>query len=228
MQSKVIFKCPQDLPNIEVNKPEFESGFEEKYVIGGFHSNWYQCSICHGYPRRPASLIKCGHFFCEGCIKGLFDTSSWLHPHALDGFERSCFCPMCKKEFSILDVYLFEAFQQWPKCLYLASTIQCPYECGYHGNAIQVDDHQVFHCKKRTVACPHLDCPVRLQADQIEQHFVECDFRRIFCKECKLPVFATQLNIHNCVDTLQSALIRMTYYYRSGQINYHCIAYTII
>lgn len=208
-QSVTVPKYPNDLPNIDVSKEEFESGFEEKYVVGGFPSNWYQCSICQGYPRRPVSLMKCGHLFCESCLKSLFDTSSWLHPHAIDNFDRTTFCPMCKKEFSILEVYVFDAFQQWPKCLYLSITIQCPYECGFSGNAIQVDDHQVFHCKKRTVACPHLDCTVQLKAEEMEKHVFECDFRRIFCKICKLPVFATQEKMHNCLETLQSALTCM-------------------
>lgn len=207
-----IPKCPEQLVNVEVNKPEFETGFEEKYVVGGFLSNWYQCSICHGFPRRPATLIKCGHLFCETCLKALFETNTWMHAHAFENYDLTCFCPMCKKEFNRLDVYCFEAFQHWPKCLFLSISIQCPYECGFIGNAVVVDEHQVYHCKNRTVACPHLDCPVQLKAGEIEKHYLECEFRRVFCKTCKLAVLASQERTHNCVEALQTALLSMTHY----------------
>lgn len=212
-QSLVVQKCPEDLPNVEVNKIEFETGFEEQYVVGGFPSNWYQCSICQGFPRHPVSLMKCGHLFCECCLKGLFDTSSWLHPHALDGYERTAFCPMCKMEFTTFDVFIFEAMQQWSKSLFLSITIQCPYECGFNGNAKQVDEHQVFRCPKRIVACPHLDCPARIKSEEMEKHFPECDFRRVFCNNCRLPVFATQEWTHNCMDRLKAALLCKFLYY---------------
>lgn len=202
-------KCPAELPNVDVNKIEFETGYEERYVVGGFPSNWFQCSICQGFPRRPATLAKCGHLFCERCLKELYETNSWLHAHATDGFDRTCFCPMCKKEFATYEVFVFEAFQQWAKCLFLSISIRCPYECGFVGNALQVDEHQVRHCKNRIVACPHLDCPIKLQADKMEKHFQECDFRRVFCSKCKLAVLATLERTHNCVDTLQAALICM-------------------
>ncbi|CUS22721.1 LAQU0S06e04544g1_1 [Lachancea quebecensis] len=57
------------------------------------NENTFNCTICLG-EIYMGSVIKCGHFFCQGCI------FSWLKNHAS--------CPLCKMQTSMSEVYSFK------------------------------------------------------------------------------------------------------------------------
>ena len=196
---------PEKLPNVEANSAEFESGFDESCMRSGFASNYFMCSICEGFPRHPITLRKCGHLFCELCIKEQFDRNSKVAPPFMT--LRNAPCPSCTNRFMLGDIKLFEDFDLWAQGVYKATILNCPYGCGFSGNAFDVDHHQVYQCRRRKVQCPNEGCGHVLPACDMELiHFATCPNLRIHCHDCNLPVLVSEINSHNCVRRMHVAM----------------------
>ena len=205
MATLPAIELPPRLPHTCVNKDDFEMGFDEKYIEGGIKQNCFLCAVCQCFPRHPCFLETCGHLYCEICIKKHFQFNKSLQPPFLT--IHSAACPVCKERFRLGDVTPNENFQQWALTVYKSIEVKCPQECGFKGNAFQVDDHQVYECPKRPIRCPNSSCTFVASAEVLEStHFAKCPFLRVFCGKCNLPVPANQLQSHDCIRLLQEAL----------------------
>ncbi|KAF0155396.1 MAG: hypothetical protein FD188_3147 [Ignavibacteria bacterium] len=199
----VIF--PKKIATTEINSPDFEAGFDEKNVVGGFPNNYFMCSICEGLPRHPVFLDKCGHLFCEMCMKQHFKINSKLNAPFLT--IRAATCPTCKTEFTLGDVLVFDCFQTWAKAIYKTIQVSCPFDCEYKGNPFEVDHHQVFECPLRRIQCPNEGCGEIQPAYMMEaDHFPQCPCLRIYCTACKLPVLASERITHDCKSRMNDAI----------------------
>ena len=205
MANLVSIQFPDKIPNVDANSRDFESGFDETSMKSGFASNYFMCSICEGFPRRPITLKKCGHLFCELCIKDHFDHNSKVAAPFMT--LRNATCPSCTTRFMLGDIKLFEEFDLWAQGVYKCTILNCPYGCGFTGNAFEVDKHQVYTCRRRKIACPNEGCGHVLPACDMEAlHFSTCPNLRVFCHECKLPVLLLELSTHNCLRRMHTAM----------------------
>ena len=207
-------KLPKNLPNVDINNPTFEAGFDEEFIEGGLPHSYNICGICRGFPRHPASLPMCGHLFCEMCIKELIDQYQKSHsPYDLIP------CPLCRISFHAYGVITFSQFQYWAQGMYKSIEVKCPYGCGYKGNALEVDHHQVLICPKRRIKCPNESCQIVMPACEMEErHLHDCSFLLVSCPGCLLPVKAAELKSHCCHQKLAEAVTSMNsfslfYYY---------------
>ena len=201
-------KLPKNLPNVDVNNPMFESGFEEEFIETLLPHNIIICGICQGLPRRPASLSQCGHLFCEVCLKRLIQEFMKTHTR-YEGIP----CPLCRDIFHTYGIITFGRFQFWSQALYKAIQVKCPSGCGFKGNAIEVDHHQVFLCPKRRIKCPNESCQIIMPACEMEErHLHDCPFLLVSCPGCFLPVKTDELKTHSCSQKLAEAVTSMKFF----------------
>ena len=202
---------PPRLPYYLANTLEFESGFDEPYCLDKLTSVW-ECSVCEGFPRRPAYIDACPHLFCEACLMEVFKECK--EPKDADPRSRHTVqlapCPNCRRLFSIHQMCPFEHMDQFTQAVIKERQVKCPFHCGFQGNSFEVDEHQVYVCPRRLLQCPNKDCDVIVEAEIMEHvHFPNCTMRRVHCAQCKLSVLATEEESHDCVKRLQSALTSM-------------------
>ena len=108
-------KFPKRLPNVDVNTSSFEMGFEEELVDGGL-DNVSMCAICRGFPRHPANIDKCGHLFCEKCIKKHFtQRATSQHPWITVMVAP---CPTCMQPFRMGEILPWTLWQRWAELAY--------------------------------------------------------------------------------------------------------------
>ena len=201
----ISVKLPKNLPNVDVNNPVFESGFDEEFIETLLPHNIVICGICQGLPRRPASLAQCGHLFCELCLKRLIDEFMKTHLR-----YEVIPCPLCRIPFPVYGILTFGQFQFWSQALYKAIQVKCPSGCGFKGNAIDVDNHQVFLCPKRRIKCPNETCQIIMPAcDMEERHLQDCPLLLMTCPGCLLTVKKSELTKHNCQQKLAEAVTSM-------------------
>ena len=194
---------PSFLPHVEMNTTEFEQGLPQEFVVGGVDSTSL-CSVCGGYPRHPAALHKCGHLFCEPCIKQWFKQEG---RRKVARASRRAPCPNCRCSFIAGHILSWDQWQVWAQLAYNAKEVMCPWGCGFKGTACEVDDHQVYQCKHRILTCPVDGCFARGEAEWVEkEHFPHCPLLEVFCPTCRLPVRMQQLPSHNCMVRLWDAL----------------------
>ena len=89
--------------------------------------------------------------------------------------------------------------------------MKCPSECGYKGNAIEVDAHQVYNCPKRLIKCPNENCEVKMVASEMEKgHLQSCPLLMVHCPTCFLPVKVEELETHDCMGKLMETVKSMS------------------
>ena len=206
-----IPKFPMFLPHRSINTAEFESGFEEELVVGGITSNVIMCSICRGLPRKPAAIKQCGHLYCEACIGQHFRRNQ--RQQSVYSRVMVAPCPYCQKTFRTKDVRPYECLSALAKLLLNDKMVRCPHACGYQGSFHEVDTHQVYQCSLRTIQCPNESCIFEGPAGMLErEHYPKCEYLRIHCPKCKLPVLASEMDEHVCLDAMKRALASMLPY----------------
>ena len=194
---------PSYLPHVDINTVEFEQGLPQECVVGGADSTSI-CTVCGGYPRHPATLYKCGHMFCEPCIKQWFKQEGRRQAARM---PRKAPCPNCRRSFVAGQILSWDQWQAWAQLAFNAKEVMCPWGCGFKGTACEVDDHQLYHCKHRTLNCPVDGCFARGEAEWVEhEHFPQCPLLEVFCPTCRLPVRMQQLRSHHCMARLWDAL----------------------
>ena len=200
---KVTF--PTRLPHKQINDRLFEIGFDQVDVEGSIVDGAWMCVICQALPRRPTCLKRCGHLFCEMCIKQHFVKN----PSRRNPFMaiQIADCPVCKRPFHLNDVLPWDRMNLWSQLAYKSRVVKCPFACTFKGNPFEVDDHQLYLCPKRTIKCPNDGCVVEGPAKEIEEvHFPMCEHLRGFCPSCLLPALLTKFEQHDCVDALKYSL----------------------
>ena len=218
-------KFPKSIPSTAIGELDFEVGFALENVQGITNDSELLCSICHALPRRPLEL-RCGHFFCHTCITQLIVVSNGARRRLLPSGHQKAACPICRKEFSVLDITDESNFQTTFLRLFNAIRVRCPFGCDYEGDPKTMDKHQRYSCPERPIRCPNYLCPVIGTATVVENgHYADCEYYRLFCPRCTLAVPHDELETHDCVKRQQQALNKFYQHFLShgGKINPLCV-----
>lgn len=194
-------QLPSNIPCVLAGTIDFEVGFEQKYLVLNNLIDGLFCGICHGLPRKIKELNECGHIYCDSCLQNLVKLREESNPQ-----QSWAHCPQCESKFSLfgLDIdYIPRALAS----VYSRIQINCPFGCGYQGNAMQVDIHQLEHCPNRLIQCPNINCYIIMAAQDMEHgHYPNCPQQRVTCHDCFLPVRRTDLVTHNCEEKRREVL----------------------
>ena len=205
--AKLTLPFPARLPAKDILARRNETGFDEKHVEGGLDTTW-MCGICRGLPRRTATLNKCGHIFCEMCIRQHFD----MVPHAANVpiHGRGARCPYCRQPYRLTHIRTWTEMHPWSQNAYKARIVRCPNKCGFKGNPFAVDEHEMYLCPLRIISCPNEGCHEEGRALYIElAHFLQCGFLKAFCPVCNLAGLAGEIESHDCIKALRESLTCM-------------------
>jgi len=178
-----------------------ESGFppENLVVPNGPENCPFICSVCHGLPRYPVEIKKCGHLFCSFCI------SRVLRERALHCFTiLTSACPMCKIHFSTPDVVEIVKTSKFLYNLYCAIDVRCTYGCTHICSPKAMLEHETWQCTRRPVKCPNSGCNYETPDEDMEHHLNLCPSRLIYCSLCRLPKRASES--HECIGALSSTI----------------------
>ena len=206
-------ECPPNLPMFGVNSGEVEDGFDAELISGATDSNLWLCTICKGFPRSPVGLKECPHLFCDYCIST--HHKKYTEPQHPGGIRKILApCPACRTDFAIHQIQDFVEFQPWAQHMIKNVEVRCPnITCGFKGNTFEVDAHQVYRCPMRLVECPNIGCgTVQPEYMMKAWHFEHCQYMRITCKKCMLPVLAREKENHKCLELLKKALYGIFFY----------------
>ncbi|KAF0147639.1 MAG: hypothetical protein FD143_3037 [Ignavibacteria bacterium] len=161
------------------------------------------CPYCFGIPRDPV-FLHCGHLICMKCgrdairIQGADnhtrDKGTWVP------------CPKCRAIYSANALDSRMAWDSWAKNVFNTINIDCSNECGFMGPPSKTDTHEVYHCKKRKLECPHFPCTKVFTAEEMCAHFDECTERQVYCKKCHLPIPFKEADSHDCITRMHKAL----------------------
>ena len=201
----------RNMPNVSVGDLDYEQGFDEALLQNPEFADAFSCPIWIGIPRHPIYLSKCQHFFCECCIQNHFITSARIPTNSL---LKSAECPCCNKWFLKSEAIPFEEFNYAMKKVYHLVRLRCPNGCGFLADPLEMDDHQSYACGKRIVHCPNPGCEETMEHEKlVNEHFLTCPKRMIFCKGCLLPVPIQLETMHNCKERMVNAMKRMAFQY---------------
>ena len=209
------------MPNVSVGDLDYEQGFDETLLQNPEFADAFSCPICIGIPRNPIYLKKCQHFFCECCILNHYNTSAKISPNSI---LKSAECPCCIGWFLRSDVIPFEEFNYAMKKVYHLLRLKCPNGCVFIGDPQEMDDHQSYVCEKRIVNCPNPECQEKMTYEKlVQEHFLNCPKRLIFCKGCLLPVPLQMETTHDCKERMATAMKRILNQYHFFNIEFNNI-----
>ena len=160
-----------------------ESGFDAHFVEPV--KDRYTCPICHLAAREPM-LTKCGHQFCQECLRPLIRDGNATCPVCREELKESemFLNNMTKREILSLKIY---CDQREKGCSWQGELRQCDehnQECGYVvevcsndcGEVIMrkdMDYHKQNMCSRRIVGCCY--CDTQLEHGQLTVHYETCD-----------------------------------------------------
>jgi len=206
MDSRIL---PADLPNTKLNDYNYEQGFDEQLLINSEYADCFSCPICHGIPRSPVIIKKCGHLFCECCIEKQFEAAKLQDINGRVLIQ----CAVCKGHFNDMSVLPFESFFTAMKKAYHLVRLRCPSGCPFIGDPQEMDRHQSFQCDLREVRCPSKGCEVTMPFHQLrDEHVSVCTKLMIYCESCLLPVTREHLKKHNCKERMAAAIKGISYF----------------
>ncbi|XP_062512102.1 TNF receptor-associated factor 6-like [Corticium candelabrum] len=159
------------------------SGGFDAHFVEPLNDQW-TCPICQFAAREP-TLTKCGHQFCQECLR----------PLIRDG---NVTCPVCSEELKESDTFLNNMTKRqilslkilcdkreegcsWQgelrqldehnqECDYVVKA--CSNDCGELVMRKDMDDHKQNTCSRRIVGCCY--CDTQLEHGQLCDHYVVC------------------------------------------------------
>ena len=165
--------------------------FDDILPLGEISDLDWQCPICLGLPRIPASL-KCGHIFCEKCIRQVIVRSKT----ALQGQAN---CPNCRSVFKNTDIL---EYNKWPlvcRAVWKMLRIMCKNKgCEFVGSPEAVSEHEAETCDRRETSCPATFCSYRGVREETALHAATCRFLYIYCIGCGYPIKYLKREQHSC------------------------------
>jgi len=151
----------------------------------------HKCTVCLDIPRRPAMLSKCGHIFCDECIKKA------VHPVRYPFFN----CPTCRTLGNCLRD--LSARDEWP-CLmrqvWTMMRIKCMFCNTFQGSPFEVDQHERWSCEKRTISCESACCQFVGTIDQVVEHILNCEHVLVCCLGCNYIINLSSIAKHDCEE----------------------------
>lgn len=112
---------------------------------------------------NDAVSLPCQHVFCRKCIELALATNQQ--------------CPVCSAKATTSSLIPQPTFNE----LIGMSLVKCP-KCEWSGDYHSYSLHEK-KCSPNTVVCPQ-GCGLPVVKRCINQHMLECRFRKVFCKEC--------------------------------------------
>ncbi len=138
-------------------------GVDAIFPSGEISNLDWQCPICLGLPRVPTSL-KCGHIFCEPCIRQVIVSS-------LTALQGKANCPTCRSGFKHTDIL---EFNKWPlvcRSVWKMMRVMCKNKgCEFVGSPEAVCEHEAETCEHRETACPATFCNYRGYREETVMH----------------------------------------------------------
>lgn len=179
---------------------EFEQGWSLSRLKRKPGSEVLTCFICNRFPRRPFGT-PCAKIACDFCLFKWFRTQG-----IKDGDEGlKGRCPGCNSSSPMFSFRAFRNFDATLRRVLLDFNIRCP--CGFYGDLLAMEKHELLDCPRRIVQCPNPGCKVQLPAWRMEEtHFQQCTFFILKCAKCELRMCATELETHNCIEELKKQL----------------------
>ena len=182
-----------------------EDGFDAHFVKP--LNDRYTCPICHLAAREPM-LTKCGHQFCQECLRPLIRDGNVTCPVCREELKESemFLNNMTKREILSLKIYcdqrekgcswqgeLRQRDEHNQECRYVAEA--CSNDCGELGMRIVMDYHKQNKCNRRIVGCCY--CDAQLEYGQLTVHYEMCDSYPVDCPyECGTQVARKYVEVH--------------------------------
>ena len=210
MESKSTRIFPSVMPTALAGDFEFEIGYTLDTVEGFSDYSHLLCGLCQRLPRNPLELSECGHLFCFCCSRKVGNCAS----------TNSCQvqCLKCGKHSWTCDILLTKHHPSTIARIFHSLRIKCKHGCGYKAGPIDLDEHEVLKCPQRPTHCPNFGCPLILPAQQlITDHFHSCQYYKVYCEDCRLPIAESDLLTHDCLERLKDALRNFYLYFNTYQ-----------
>ena len=149
------------------------------------------CPICHLAAREPM-LTKCGHQFCQECLRPLIRNGNVMCPVCRTKLNTSEMLVnnMTKREILSLKIFCDQCQQgcSWQgelkqrgehnqKCGYVFEA--CSNDCGGMIMRKDMDYHMQSWCNRRIVCCYY--CDTQLEYGQLTVHYEMCDSYPVDC-----------------------------------------------
>ena len=152
----------------------FEDHIQECYPEEIFESSKlsknFLCPIKFGVFRSPV-IDKCGHTYCETCIKHWLDSNK-KETCPLTGLltNRDVFVPNLTLRNMIDELSV--------KCLHSKKG------CDWSGILAEFDTHIMQNCPEVRIKCIHLLCKRYVHRRKFDAHIENCEFRPTKCEMC--------------------------------------------
>ncbi|XP_062512462.1 TNF receptor-associated factor 3-like [Corticium candelabrum] len=182
-----------------------ERGFDAHFVEP--LNDRYTCSICHLAAREPM-LTKCGHQFCQGCLRPLIRDGNVTCSMCREELKKSemFLNNMTKREILSLKIFCDKCWEgcSWQgelrqrdehnqECGYLV--VACSNDCGEMIIRMDMDYHKQNECNRRIVGCCY--CDAQLEYGQLTVHYEMCDSYPVDCpNECGIQVARKDVEVH--------------------------------
>ena len=135
------------------------------------------CGYGKGILNDPVSL-SCGDLFCKQCIEYIFANNP--------GKEV---CPVCRSNVSLSSITPQPGFTE----LINSALVKCP-RCQWGGNYEAYCLHEK-KCSPPTIKCPK-GCGLIIVKKKMDQHLLNCKFRKVCCNHCRRMIYYEELMIH--------------------------------
>jgi len=192
-------KLPAGLPECDTEKlrgSEYWSGVPNINQEPG--SKLSHCLICGWYPSFPIELPCCHRNVCDICLL--------QHRRINFSYASVIKCPVCVTDMHIKKLIPYHRWQPGYKMIYRENVVNCP-ECNWCGDPIEMREHRLTRCPRRSIHCPNYDCEVKMEASRMEsEHYSTCNKYQIYCPTCRLSVLASDLPTHNFLERMKEAL----------------------
>lgn len=163
-------------------------------------SDVLNCIICHSWPRRPCQT-HCGMIACDGCL------FKWFKAQGLEDSDKGLLgrCPGCNTKALMNEYTDFAKLNKVLLRVYHDFSIVC--KCGFVGDLVEMDGHELMRCPRRMVKCPNKNCRVTGRASRLEAtHFQHCGHYVLKCAKCELSVRPDEQATHDCITALKYQL----------------------
>lgn len=139
----------------------------------------YKCPLCNGIYLNPV-IDTCEHIFCESCFN--------------IAYAKIKACPIGGKPFETLPIRiaLFSSILD-------KQSVYCRNKkkgCDWSGVFKDLAAHLSIDCSKELVNCISSDCPTQTSRKDINEHILQCPYRKIQCPDCFISLTAKEKQEH--------------------------------
>ena len=183
-------------------------GFDARFVDR--LSNRHTCPVCLSALREP-TITKCGHLFCNDCVRPLARCGRIECPVCKEEQKESEIYPnnYDKREIMSLKIYCDQQEKGcgWKGELRKREThnetcgyvdVLCKTECGEMVMKKDMESHMKKTCMNRKVECVY--CKITVTFKFLNDHHTQCEMFPVACEYCKEQVVRKEMNEHVSKD----------------------------